>query len=80
MKRTTATRPRFCSLATVSAFRLVWAQLPAIRRIVHEEGLSSLWRGLQPRVMFHVPSAAVCWGTYETCKRLLAAPDLEASH
>jgi len=51
-----------------------------MRRIVREEGMRSLWRGLQPRVMFHVPSAAVCWGTYETCKRLLSAPDLDASH
>ena len=55
-------------------------QLPALKRIVREEGVKSLWRGLQPRVLFHVPSAAVCWGTYETCKRLLAAPDLEPSH
>ena len=26
--------------------------------------------GWAPRVLFHVPAAAVCWGTYETCKRL----------
>jgi solute carrier family 25 (mitochondrial iron transporter), member 28/37 len=47
--------------------------LPVLRRIAQEEGGAALWRGWKPRVMFHVPAAAVCWGTYETCKRVLAA-------
>ena len=42
-----------------------------MRRIVAEEGWGALWRGLQPRVLFNVPAAAVCWGTYETIKSLL---------
>lgn len=48
-------------------------QLPALRMLVAEEGWGSLWRGVQPRVLFHVPAAAVCWGTYESIKRLLGA-------
>jgi solute carrier family 25 iron transporter 28/37 len=48
------------------------AVLPVLRRIAREEGAGALWRGWKPRVMFHVPAAAVCWGTYETCKKVLA--------
>lgn len=48
------------------------ALVPTLRQMVREEGLHSLLRGIQPRVLFHVPSAAICWGTYETFKRLLA--------
>lgn len=43
-----------------------------LRKIVQEEGAQAVWRGLQPRVLFHVPAAAVCWGTYETVKGLLS--------
>lgn len=48
-------------------------QLPVLRRIAAEEGAGALWRGIGPRVLFHAPSAAVCWGTYETMKTLLQA-------
>jgi hypothetical protein len=40
----------------------------AVRRIVAEEGLSALLRGLRPRVLFHTPAAAICWSTYEAGK------------
>lgn len=46
--------------------------VPMVRQMVREEGILSLLRGIQPRVLFHTPSAAICWGTYETFKRLLA--------
>ncbi|PSC73762.1 mitochondrial carrier [Micractinium conductrix] len=46
--------------------------LPVLRRIMAEEGAGALWRGWQPRVLFHAPSAAICWGIYETSKKLLA--------
>ncbi|GBF95304.1 mitochondrial carrier protein [Raphidocelis subcapitata] len=48
------------------------AVLPVLRRIVREEGAGALWRGIGPRVLFHAPAAAVCWGSYETMKTLLA--------
>jgi hypothetical protein len=48
-------------------------QLPVLRRIAREEGAAALWRGVGPRVLFHAPAAAVCWGTYESMKALLAA-------
>ena len=48
-------------------------QFPTMRRILAEEGKFALWRGIRPRVMFNVPSAAVCWGTYESMKTLLAS-------
>ena len=44
-----------------------------LRQIYREEGLGGLMRGLRPRVMFHVPAAAVCWATYEYGKALLGA-------
>ena len=47
------------------------AVFPALRKIAADEGGAALWAGLAPRVLFHVPAAAVCWGTYETCKRLM---------
>ncbi|GFH20141.1 uncharacterized protein HaLaN_17218 [Haematococcus lacustris] len=46
--------------------------LPVMRRIVQEEGWSALWRGVRPRVLFNAPSAAICWGTYESIKAFLA--------
>ncbi len=49
-------------------------QLPVLRQIVQEEGMGALWRGWKPRVLFHVPAAAVCWGTYESVKALLKVP------
>lgn len=48
------------------------AVLPVMRKIVAEEGAAALWAGLKPRIMFNAPSAAICWGVYETCKALLA--------
>lgn len=48
-----------------------WRLLPLLREIVAREGLAALASGLGPRVLFHAPSAAVCWGTYEAAKRLL---------
>ncbi|KAF8055036.1 SPAC8C9.12c [Scenedesmus sp. PABB004] len=47
------------------------AVLPVLRRIVAEEGLAAIWRGVKPRVLFNCPAAAVSWGTYESMKRLL---------
>ena len=48
-------------------------QIPVLKQIVQNEGAGALWSGLKPRVMFHVPAAAICWGTYESVKKLLAA-------
>lgn len=69
----THTRSRTHGMLTAAAARprAPHAQLPALRRIVAEEGWRTLWHGLQPRVLFHAPSAAVCWGTYETMKAVL---------
>jgi solute carrier family 25 (mitochondrial iron transporter), member 28/37 len=47
------------------------AVLPTLARIAREEGPAALWAGLRPRVLFHVPAAAICWGTYETAKAAL---------
>ena len=44
---------------------------PIMAKIMREEGPSVLFRGWQPRVLFHIPSAAICWGIYESFKRFL---------
>jgi len=46
----------------------VW---PTLARIAREEGSAALWAGVRPRVLFHVPAAAICWGTYESVKAAL---------
>lgn len=51
------------------------AVIPTLRQIVREEGKAALWRGLKPRILVHMPSAAICWGTYETMKLLLGVKD-----
>jgi len=43
-----------------------------MRRILQEEGMNALFRGWQPRVLFHIPSAAICWGIYESFKSWLS--------
>lgn len=47
------------------------AVIPVLKRIAIEEGTGALWRGWQPRVLFHTPAAAICWGIYESAKKLL---------
>jgi len=39
-----------------------------LRALVAAEGWHALGRGAGPRVLFHVPAAAICWGTYESAK------------
>ncbi|GMH40547.1 hypothetical protein BSKO_08451 [Bryopsis sp. KO-2023] len=47
--------------------------ISTLRQIVQEEGWVALLRGLKPRVLYHIPAAAVCWGTYESMKGFLGA-------
>ncbi|KAK9833663.1 hypothetical protein WJX74_002192 [Apatococcus lobatus] len=47
------------------------AMIPVLKRIMAEEGQRALWSGLKPRILFHVPAAAICWGTYETSKSIM---------
>ena len=35
------------------------------------QGGAAFLRGLKPRVLFHVPSMAICWSTYESIKYFL---------
>mmetsp|Transcript_53393 Transcript_53393/g.122169 ORF Transcript_53393/g.122169 Transcript_53393/m.122169 type:complete len:142 (+) Transcript_53393:106-531(+) len=43
----------------------------SVRLILREEGAAGFMKGLLPRVVTVAPSAAVCWGTYETVKTFL---------
>ncbi len=53
---------------------LLWplaVQIQTIKHIGMTEGKRALWAGIRPRVMFHVPAAAITWSSYETMKVLL---------
>lgn len=41
------------------------------KHLLAEEGVSGLFRGVQARVLYFTPSAAICWTVYETMKRVL---------
>ncbi|CAL8466353.1 g5889 [Coccomyxa elongata] len=49
-----------------------------LRHIAAAEGHRALWAGLRPRVLFHVPAAAITWSSYETMKLLLRDRSLTA--
>lgn len=63
------TRPDTCPRARP----LRGMQWRVLSRIAREEGPHALLRGWQPRVLFHAPSAAICWGIYETAKKVLGS-------
>ena len=39
-------------------------QIPVVKQTMAEEAKRALWSGPNPGVLFHVPAAAICWGTY----------------
>ena len=45
--------------------------LDAVQTMHRKEGMSAFVRGMGPRVMFHIPSMAICWTTYESVKYIL---------
>jgi solute carrier family 25 (mitochondrial iron transporter), member 28/37 len=51
----------------------------ALSRIFAEEGWRGMFRGVGPRVLFHIPAAAICWTTYEFCKHVMDKPLLPLS-
>lgn len=45
--------------------------LEMLRSIYAAEGFRGFMRGATARMLYFTPSAAICWGTYETAKRIL---------
>uniref|UniRef100_A0A7S2YZV5 Mitochondrial carrier protein n=1 Tax=Chloropicon laureae TaxID=464258 RepID=A0A7S2YZV5_9CHLO len=43
-----------------------------LKSIVSKEGYGALMQGMRPRIVFHIPAAAISWVTYETCKKFLS--------
>jgi len=43
----------------------------AMKSIYYEEGIGGFLHGLKPRVLFHMPAAAICFTVYATCKHFL---------
>lgn len=54
-------------------------QVRTMQHIVMSEGSNALWAGLRPRVLFHVPAAAITWSSYETMKVLLQDKSLSVA-
>eukprot|EP00249_Psilotum_nudum_P017707 c26451_g1_i4 orf=314-1342(-) len=42
-----------------------------LTKIIAKEGPGAIMKGLKPRVLFHMPAAAISWSTYEANKRFL---------
>eukprot|EP00002_Diphylleia_rotans_P032257 TRINITY_DN6758_c0_g1_i5.p1 TRINITY_DN6758_c0_g1~~TRINITY_DN6758_c0_g1_i5.p1 ORF type:complete len:182 (-),score=19.63 TRINITY_DN6758_c0_g1_i5:205-750(-) len=51
-----------------SVGRGIW---PTLTGIVHNEGLSSLWRGIRPTLLLNIPSSALYFTLYEHTKYLI---------
>ena len=47
-------------------------QVQGFRALIQAEGYQALLHGMSARVAFHIPAAAVCWGTYESMKSMLS--------
>ena len=45
--------------------------MEVVRGIWRQEGMRGFMRGASARVLYFMPSAAICWTTYETVKRML---------
>ena len=51
--------------------------LTAFRSIYQLRGLSGYFQGLQARVLYQMPSCAICWSVYEFFKHVLHAAEQE---
>jgi len=49
--------------------------MEGFRRIMHEEGVRGLYRGMVPAIARDAPLSALWWATYEGCKRVLSKYD-----
>ncbi|KAK3825145.1 MAG: mitochondrial carrier domain-containing protein [Benniella sp.] len=49
----------------------------AARLIYQRQGLAGFAKGLQPRVLSHMPSTAICWSVYEYGKFLMSRESLD---
>eukprot|EP00164_Ancoracysta_twista_P002023 GFYU01002668.1.p1 GENE.GFYU01002668.1~~GFYU01002668.1.p1 ORF type:complete len:345 (-),score=79.55 GFYU01002668.1:684-1718(-) len=45
--------------------------MDAMKQIYQAEGAVGFARGIRPRLLFHAPSTAICWTTYETAKHFI---------
>jgi solute carrier family 25 iron transporter 28/37 len=45
--------------------------ISTLKKIMIEEGVHGLFKGVVPRLLVNAPSTAICWTTYETAKALL---------
>lgn len=58
---------------------LVRGMVGAFRAIYRQVGIRGYFKGLSARVLFQMPSTAICWSVYETFKYLLGLKDIKPS-
>lgn len=51
--------------------------LQAMKTVYRLGGLGGYFRGVQARIMYQMPSTAICWSTYEFFKYILGASPAE---
>eukprot|EP00419_Tripos_fusus_P024405 CAMPEP_0172709776 /NCGR_PEP_ID=MMETSP1074-20121228/55266_1 /TAXON_ID=2916 /ORGANISM="Ceratium fusus, Strain PA161109" /LENGTH=350 /DNA_ID=CAMNT_0013533083 /DNA_START=15 /DNA_END=1067 /DNA_ORIENTATION=- len=45
--------------------------IATFRTIMREEGAAAFFYGLAPRILYTIPAAAICWGTYDSIKSFI---------
>lgn len=55
----------------------VKGMLSGINTVYKVSGIWGFWKGLYPRVVYQVPSTAICWSVYELFKYLLSYDNYE---
>lgn len=58
----------------------VSGMLTAFRSIYKLRGFSGYFQGLQARVLYQIPSCAICWSVYEFFKHFLQLTETEAEY
>ncbi|KAJ3220289.1 Fe(2+) transporter [Dinochytrium kinnereticum] len=57
--------------STDASIRSANGLVDAIKIIHAKQGFSGFFKGIQPRILTHMPSTAICWTTYEFLKHVL---------
>ena len=57
------------------ALHYINGMVEAVKTIYTEKGLAGFGKGMSARILFHVPSTAICWSVYEFFKHVISSSD-----
>jgi solute carrier family 25 iron transporter 28/37 len=60
-----------CASTSVKSTPKYAGFLTTMKTVLREEGCSAFCHGLAPRVLYTMPAAAICWGTYDSIKSII---------